>query len=130
MKKLLGLAVVVALMTSVLSFVGCSESDGDEPGPAANVQGDWELTVTYETGSTLNADITLTQVGSGLRGTYKTMDDEATVMGTIFENQITLVVDLADMPIYVGTVTGNNDMAGNRAVAQGMAPGTWTAKRP
>ena len=130
MKSIASLVLGVCFLACALSFTGCSDTDNEPFGPAVNVQGEWTVAVTYSDGSSSTAEWTLIQVGSGVKGTYKTIADEVTVMGTVFENQVSLVVDLPDMPVFVGTVTDNNNMAGSRVLAEGATPGTWTAIRP
>jgi len=117
-------------MMCALSFNGCSDSDSNQPGPAANVQGDWKVTVNHEDRTVNSVEWTLTQVGSGLKGTYRTVSSEVRIMGTIFENQLSLVADTPEMPVFVGTITDNNNIVGSLTVSEGSVSGTWTASRP
>lgn len=130
MKSRLGPVFLAVFLVSALSFTGCSDSDSDQPGPAANVQGDWKVTIKYDDQTASSVEWTLTQVGSGLKGTYRTAAVEVRIMGTIFDNQLSLVADTPEMPVFVGTITDNNNIVGSLTVSEGTKPGKWTATRP
>ena len=127
MKKLFRLEVILAVML-VMSVIAVPTAIAAD---AANVNGEWNLTVETPNG-TGTPSVIFKQDGENLTGTYKGRFGESSVKGTIKGNDIKFSVTISpqgqDIVIeYSGTVDGDS-MKGKARFGE-MSEGSFTGKR-
>lgn len=123
--------IVARRLREILGEARGGEEDTEEPGPSANVAGQWKISTQYLLGESQHS-VVLEQEGKQLSGCYRSQFSEAELEGTVRGNEVWIQTAIWHEASvirydYVGQVEGDT-MRGTVGLGEYWTA-EWTAQR-